>query len=92
MSFFYGIDATETNAQMMLSGDRNITNRTSVRNGLLELTTNSVAGWTAEIHNKVGNIVLSDGSVQQVSSVGLRNATTHTGVATNRLQMPIFGP
>jgi prepilin-type processing-associated H-X9-DG protein len=94
LSFFVGVDATndETNPAMILSGDHNITNGMSVKNGLLELTTNQLAGWTAEMHNKVGNILLADGSVQQVSISGLREAVANTGIFTNRLQMPILGP
>jgi prepilin-type processing-associated H-X9-DG protein len=92
ISFFFGIDASETNASMMLSGDRNITNGTRVKNGILELTTATPAGWTSEMHNKVGNIALADGSVQQVSITGLRNTVRNTGVATNRLQMPVLTP
>jgi type II secretory pathway pseudopilin PulG len=88
LSYFIGVDATETNADMMLLGDRNITNGTPIRNGLLELTTNHPAGWTAEMHVKAGNILMTDGSVQQVSVVSLRAGLANTGVATNRLQMP----
>jgi prepilin-type processing-associated H-X9-DG protein len=78
--------------QAILSGDRNLTNNTSIRNGILTLTTNRPAGWTAEIHNKVGNLLLADGSVQQVSSTGLRTAIVNTSAFTNRLLMPILGP
>lgn len=92
ISYFVGIDACETNAMMLLSGDHNLTNGTPVRNGLLQLTTNDSSGWTAGMHNKVGNIAKADGSVQAVSSSGLRTIVENTGVATNRLQMPILGP
>jgi prepilin-type N-terminal cleavage/methylation domain-containing protein/prepilin-type processing-associated H-X9-DG protein len=92
ISFFFGIDATETNAQMFLSGDRNLTNGTPVKNGILTLTTPKPAGWTKDVHNKVGNIGLADGSVQQLSTAGLRTAVTNTGIATNRLQMPVLTP
>lgn len=88
ISFFVGVDANETNVQMILSGDRNITNGKSVKNGLLELTPGRLTGWTSEMHNKVGNILLADGSVQQVSIGGLRSTMANTGFATNRLQMP----
>jgi competence protein ComGC len=92
VSYFVGIDANETNPQMILSGDRNITNGTAVKNGLLDLTTNKDAGWTAELHKGVGNFGLSDGSVQQVSITGLRVSVANTGLATNRLQMPVLTP
>jgi prepilin-type N-terminal cleavage/methylation domain-containing protein len=92
ISYFFGVDAVETNARMFLSGDRNITNGTRVKNGILELTTNTPASWTREMHKKVGNIALADGSVQQLSIAGLRTAVTNTGFATNRLQMPVLTP
>jgi type II secretory pathway pseudopilin PulG len=88
LSYFVGVDATETNAQMILSGDHNITNGTPAKNGLLELTPSRLAGWTAEVHNRTGNIGLADGSAQQVSTSGLQTLVASTGVATNRLQMP----
>jgi len=92
LSYFVGVDAEETNPQTLLSGDRNITNGTSAKNGVLDLTTNRPSGWTAEMHNKIGNIALADGSVQQLSTLNLRATVENTGVATNRLQMPILGP
>jgi prepilin-type processing-associated H-X9-DG protein len=93
LSFFVDVDASnDLNPWMILSGDHNITNSTSVKNGLLELTTNQLAGWTSEMHNKVGNLALADGSVQQVSITGLRSAIENTGIFTNRLQMPILTP
>lgn len=92
LSFFVGVDATETNASMILSGDRNITNATAIRNGLLALTTKRLAGWTSDMHNRVGNILLADGSVQQVGISGLQNLIANTGVVTNWVQMPVLGP
>lgn len=92
LSYFVGLDANETNPQLILAGDRNVTNGTSVKNGVLDLTTNTPAGWTAEMHNGVGNLTLADGSVQQVSTLGLRTSVANTSLATNRLQMPVLGP
>ncbi len=92
LSYFIGLDSTVTNPQGLLSGDCNITNGTSIKNGILELTTNQPAAWTAGTHKKVGNVTLSDGSVQQVSITGLRIAVENAGVFTNHLQMPITIP
>ena len=92
ISFFVGIVPNETNANLILSGDRNITNGTPIRNGLLRLTTNTLAGWTSDMHNRVGNIGLADGSVQQDSMTGLQNQIADTGVATNLVQMPVLDP
>lgn len=90
ISYFVGIVPNETNAMLILSGDRNITNGTPIKNGILVLTTNRPAGWTSAFHNKVGNIGLADGSVQQESITGLQNQIAMTGVATNRVLMPLI--
>src|SRR6185312_5046570 len=92
LSYFIGVDANETNSQMILYGDRNVTNGTLVKNGLLNLTSNAPVGWTSDIHNGVGNFCLADGSVQQLSLADLRDVVANTGVATNRLQLPVIIP
>jgi hypothetical protein len=92
ISFFIGLDTSSTNAQGLLSGDRNLTNGTPIRNGILEVRTNQPPGWTAGTHVKVGNLLMADGSVQQVSQVGLRQAVENAGPATNHLQMPVLTP
>lgn len=92
LSYFVGIVPNETNATLILSGDRNITNGTPIRIGILELATNRLAGWTSEFHKRVGNILLADGSVQEDSISGLQNQIANTGVATNRVQMPVLSP
>lgn len=92
LSYFVGIVANESSANMILSGDHNLTNGTPVKNGILELATNNPGGWTRKIHNKVGNTVLADGSVQMVNNSGLQRLAAGSGWATNRLQMPVLGP
>jgi hypothetical protein len=92
LSYFVGLDASEADPQGMLFGDSNITNGTPIKNGILELTTNRPAGWSDEIHHNVGNVTLSDGSVQQLSTTGLRFGIINAGVFTNHLQMPILNP
>jgi hypothetical protein len=58
----------------------------------MELTTNQSPRWTKELHKTYGNIGLSDGSVQQVYATNLQALLEHSGLATNRLQMPVLGP
>jgi competence protein ComGC len=88
ISYFVSVTANETNPQMFLSGDRNITNGATVKNGFLDLTTNRPAGWDHQMHNLEGNVGLADGSVQQFSGSRMRQALNWTGDATNRLSMP----
>ncbi len=88
VSYFVGVDATQTNYTMFVSGDRNVTNGTLATGGLLTLTTNRPAGWTGKMHVNCGNILLGDFSVAQLTTPGLRSALAATGLATNRLAMP----
>jgi len=89
ISYFLSLDADETQPQMFLSGDSNLeVDGKPVGPGLLNLWTNSALGWTADRHNRQGNICLADGSVQQLSNAKLREQLAVTGVATNRLAIP----
>jgi hypothetical protein len=92
VSYFIGLDSLPTDPQTIFSGDRNLTNGLRIKNGILELPANIPAGWTGEMHKRVGNVALADGSVQQVSMTGLRSTIENTGVFTNHFQMPILGP
>lgn len=92
LSFFVGVDAAETNFQSLLSGDHNLTNGTAVKSGLLTLIAGQPIGWTKEMHINCGNVTFADGSVQQLSNVGLQSAVASSGLATNVLNMPVLGP
>jgi hypothetical protein len=92
LSYFIGIVSNDVNPQMILSGDHNITNGTSIKKGMLELTVGNPSGWTSEMHKMVGNVGLSDGSVQQLSTVGLQTAAANISPGTNFLQMPVLSP
>ena len=88
ISYFVGVDATETNTEAFLAGDRTITKTKPAWNGILALTTNSPAGWTEELHNGKGNILFGDGHVETMNTATLRKRVATTGFATNRLAMP----
>ncbi len=93
LSYFLGLDASEKNPQTILAGDRNLTtNGVAVAPGRLLLTTNLVLGFTKEIHNQAGNILLGDGSVHQSTSGRLReqwhDAHTTSGLSTNVWLVP----
>jgi prepilin-type processing-associated H-X9-DG protein len=88
VSYFVGLDSTEQ-PHAFISGDRNLTtNGHPVKPGLLELTTNVVVGWTAEIHNGSGNATMGDGSVQQFPAARLAQSLRGIGMATNRIVVP----
>ena len=85
LSYFVNPDADETYPQMFLYGDRNLTNGLPLQEGMLALTPNRPVGWTHELHNRQGNIAMSDGSVQGVANSRLSGLVL--GI-TNRLAMP----
>jgi hypothetical protein len=88
LSYFIGLDADESDPQRLLSGDRNIIGGT-LSNGFLRLlATNSVVGWTRELHNNVGNVGLSDGSVQQMTSAKLSDQLHAQSIPIVRLAVP----
>ncbi|EEF59314.1 type II secretion system protein [Pedosphaera parvula] len=88
VSYFVALDSDETKPQTLLAGDRNLTNGLAAKNGVLEITTNSLPGWTMDIHQFSGNVVLADGSVQKVSVSGVKRLIFKTGLATNRIVFP----
>jgi len=88
ISYFIGLDGDEKYPTRLLSGDRNLTNGMKLNDGILAVMTNQAVGWTPEQHKGIGNILFSDGSVQQLSAQGLKDVLAQTGLATNRLAMP----
>ncbi|MBM3845955.1 MAG: hypothetical protein FJ405_06695 [Verrucomicrobia bacterium] len=84
LSYFAGMDADETRAQTVLSGDRNLAGAgavqgMTVQDGALVGFTSSMkqpkaliegrdVHWDRSTHNFAGNIGLADGSVHQTSS------------------------
>lgn len=73
LSYTVGVSASEEQPQSILASDRNLLlNGAVVSNTVLTLATNLPLAWDRRIHDEAGNIVLGDGSVQQVSSGRLR--------------------
>ena len=90
VSYFVGLDANDEFPQRFLDGDRNLTADTAPENGILKLVPGQRVSWTETMHVNQGNLGLSDGSVQQYSNSGLRNALQNSGDATNswRISLP----
>ena len=90
ISYFVGLDAKDSNPQMLLDGDRNITADNEPVNGILKLVPGQRVSWTQDIHVNQGNIGLSDGSVQQCSDSALQNALLNSGAPANtwRISLP----
>ncbi len=93
LSYFLGLHASETMPQSILAGDRNLTtNGTPVAPGRYVFPAATRFGFTAELHNQSGNLLLGDGSVQQVSSGRLdgqfRDALKATGLTNDVWVVP----
>jgi prepilin-type processing-associated H-X9-DG protein len=89
LSYFIGLDATQTNSQTILAGDDNLMlGKIRTRPGLWLLPTNTPPAWTKERHVNQGNFALADGSVHTFTTAGLAAVLSNTGISTNRLAMP----
>jgi prepilin-type N-terminal cleavage/methylation domain-containing protein len=106
LSYFLGTDSDETDPQMLLTGDRNISLNPTVAspqlipvppgagNQVQATWTNaaSTLGWTSIVHQDNGNVGLADGSVQQASSTRLRDYMRNSGKPGWYLSMPMPNP
>jgi len=82
-SYFVSADGEESRPQTLLAGDRNVTlDGQPVPPGWVLFSSKQALGWTDEMHRRMGNVLLSDGSV-----VGL-TGMVHTGVEPNRVLVP----
>ena len=89
LSYFVGLDAVDTNPNMLLAGDRNITNNLSPVRTVLALPPDRPAGWTEKMHRDKGNIGFADGSVRRtLSTPELNLVLRNTGDSTNRVALP----
>jgi prepilin-type N-terminal cleavage/methylation domain-containing protein len=88
ISFFLGYDAQESKAQTILAGDRNVYGG----GGGMDLNWNTFVGssidatWDDTMHKRRGYVVLSDGSVHQMTTPQLREQVStalNSGSTTN---------
>jgi hypothetical protein len=88
LSYFVGLDAVETNPQLILSGDRNISTNGQLITGVLTLGSDSPVSWTEDLHKRNGNVGLADGSAQQVTDSSLRQQVNRSPNPSFRLAIP----
>ena len=89
ISYFVGLDAGTNFPYSFLSGDNNLEfANQAIKLGLQFMATNAMYFWSADRHNRCGNILLADGSVQAVKNTEMRTQVSQTGLATNRLAIP----
>jgi len=87
LSYFAGLDSDENLPGVQVLGDRNVlgTDNQYCENALINNATMleaTTATWQSSIHNGAGNILLGDGSVQQLSLHNLRRHLETTGDPT----------
>ncbi|PYK98156.1 MAG: hypothetical protein DME19_13595 [Verrucomicrobia bacterium] len=88
ISYFVGLDAKETNSHSLFSGDRNVDDGSALNKRMMLVGSNQPLKWTKKIHQNYGNVLTSDGSVQQAIPSRLSDLLRDSGVATNRLAIP----
>ena len=89
VSYFVNGDATESDPQMILTGDQNVapnsTSKFYSSPTVLSTFIGTAVFTTTDLHQGSGNCAMSDGSVQSVSSSGFRTLlqnSTNTVAAT----------
>jgi len=87
VSYFVGADSDPKVPRSIMDGDRNITAASGV---VLEWNPSAPPQWVKSVglHGDRGNILFSDGHVQELDSFGLSNALQRAGMATNRFAVP----
>jgi hypothetical protein len=90
LSYFINIDARHSvNLPTILSGDRNITGSVSmIQQGCILLNSGDFAGWDNYMHVRSGNVLLSDGSVSNLTTRNLKLTTNRLITNQTRLLIP----
>jgi prepilin-type N-terminal cleavage/methylation domain-containing protein len=84
VSYFIATDSDDSLSNVQVLGDRNVTGTENqyCDNAQINNATMLIAGtstWQGDVHNYVGNMLLGDGSVQQLSANNLRRHLEQTG-------------
>ena len=84
LSYFAATDSDDSLSGVQVAGDRNVTGtdnqlcaNAQINNATMLTAAASI--WQGNIHNNVGNMLMGDGSVQQLSANNLRRHLEQTG-------------
>lgn len=91
LSYTLGLSGREEDPQSILSGDRNLLlDGAPLSNVVVSFRSNANVAFDRRIHVEVGNLLLGDGSVQQVTSGRLRDQfrDAFQAAGTNTLVIP----
>jgi competence protein ComGC len=68
ISYFVGLEATETNSQSILSGDRNLGGGIAAGKRIFVFTNQGAPRWDSRIHGNFGYLCYGDGSVMTINN------------------------
>ena len=68
ISYFVGLNASESSPDLFLCGDRNMQSGNPTANGILEFVPNQTLNWSSAIHNGKGNVLFADGDVRTLTN------------------------
>ena len=90
LSYFLGLGASENLPQSILAGDRNLLlDGRALSNEVVQFGSRTNVSFDRRLHVGAGNLLLGDGSVQQVSNTRIREQFHDASlVSTNTLVFP----
>jgi len=91
VSYFVGLNASYSEPDSLLAGDRNLTNDWAGAPSLVRVGANYSLRWTRELHRFKGNCLFSDGRVEEKNSPALV-AVVGRGPAIAELALPTVQP
>jgi prepilin-type N-terminal cleavage/methylation domain-containing protein len=91
LSYFLGINSDYQKPGSILAGDRNVTNNIAGSRALVQLGPNQFLRWTDELHRSKGNLLLSDGHVEQLNTAGLARAGSQSSEIAELLLPSVKG-
>jgi prepilin-type N-terminal cleavage/methylation domain-containing protein/prepilin-type processing-associated H-X9-DG protein len=89
LSYFASLNAEFGNANSLLAGDRNLTNDYAPPASVQRVGPNYLLRWSGELHRFRGNLLYSDGHVDQTADKGLRALYKTGGGAAYALNLPV---
>ena len=72
LSYFIAVNAEYVRTTSILAGDRNLTNDFATSGTIMRLGDNSALRWTDELHRFKGDLLFSDGHVEEKNTLALR--------------------
>jgi competence protein ComGC len=87
LSYFIGVNAEFARPSSILAGDRNLTNDYTTPGTVLRLGRNYALRWTEELHRFKGDLLFSDGHVEEKNNAALTSAAGQVPVVAT-LSLP----